>query len=296
MGKANSSDAGVQDNLARARSTTPSDRGNAPTNRGTGAAEDGPGRVADAGTGQTNAAREPILEAPLWQGENVVLYENAFNGFRQFFEADAAHLRYLALTNAKKQLIGDTFRPRTGIELGVGVLQINLNHKSTSNSFGWSLLTDVIASNESVLIMPSSSTMPDEFVMDLPDGSTYTYSMTRPIKPALGFTYITRPLQKMILAKSPDQKNRVTEPSSSDKYSLILLFSGIATPKTIIHELLGHFWLAAAKKLPYKDRETLSPSIRTPDGKPFVLKGIDGRQRSGTVREFIEMHISKEML
>ena len=68
-----------------------------------------------------------------------------------------------------------------------------------------------------------------------------------------------------------------------DNYSMIFLMSTMAADHTVVHELLGHFFLAS-KSITYKHPDSLSGSgVLDDQGKPFT----------GTVIDFINIAVNE---
>ncbi len=168
---------------------------------------------------------------------------------------------------------------------GYGTVQIDDNFVDPTNSLLFRALKETVKSNERVLIKFEQAPIFETRIW-LPDGKGgFTHTDTPGVTPAAGLTLASDDLTKRINGGPiVPSGGTLSITSTFGDASVIALVSHSATPTTVAHELLGHFYIAS-KGLPFGHNDSLT-------GKGII--GSNGQAFSGTVIDFISKEIEPE--
>lgn len=120
------------------------------------------------------------------------------------------------------------------------VLQVDMNFQN--ESFLWGLLQDAVRSKERVIMGfpdPKSGVLVEKHTKF--GDKIISAPVDDPLMRHLGETFLSKDLQMRIYGELVG--GEVT--SRFDDLTVIYLMPGMADPKTVVHELLGHFYLAS---------------------------------------------------
>lgn len=160
-----------------------------------------------------------------------------------------------------------------------GLLLFNENW--TSTTYLWSLLQSIVQSGESVTI--SFAATINVSMVSLDSNQKIVVSDVTDIMKEAGLTFASKDLTTKIYGSLLPKGSVLELTSIYDNFSMIFLMSTVAAHHTIVHELLGHFYLAS-KGITYKHPESLSGSgVLDNQGQPFT----------GTVIDFITIVVNE---
>ncbi len=249
--------------------------------QGTKGDEDKQKRPAGKAPAKAPAPAKP--PAPKWEGSNVLVSKNIFKALQQGLGEAGKHIHFGKAPKTLDLEKVDGKKEKVALPSDYGVLQIDPAFvPSAQEAHLYGLLKAVIASGERVIVaFPKGVTIeiglhvkgkPPEVMTDILRNTAQTFPSSDLLKKVNGGVVL-----------KPGEKLQLT--SAYTNMSVLYLRGGMATVKTVFHELLGHFYLASQHK-PFEHSDSLKGAgITDQTGKAF----------EGTVLEFIDNVVLKQV-
>lgn len=225
---------------------------------------------------------------PKWIGENLIIPKPVFDSLKKSLGVDDEHIRLTPIEDKRKgkpyiRVTRDGRKVRFDLPEDYGILQIDENYEGAKSPFLWRLLEKTIESKERV-VMGATHGVYIPVMFHAREGDEVRSWRDKDILRNIGQTVISRGLQ---VSKHggllPEGKKSPNFTSQYEDLSMIFYMKNKASDNDIVHEILGHFYLAT-QGLPFDHSEDLTGKVRDVSGKPF----------KGTVLQWIENVVEKE--
>lgn len=233
------------------------------------------------GSGSPGSSPAAAASKPSWKDSNILLQANMFKSLQKSLGPDSKEIQF---RTGKKLVEFKKGKKTIKLNTSKSVNYLKFNENSQGAGYLWMLLKE-IASGGSPVYMQFSNifNMAESTETTVNGNKTVATVETVKILPAAGYTLASKDLTRVIYGSLIYPNEAFGFASVYDNFSTIEIMSNIASDDTVVHELLGHFFVAN-RKLPYGHPDSLSgKNILDPAGQPL----------SGTVQDFIDIILAE---